>query len=181
MNFLPENYKNPNEASQYTKLKDGENKIRILGSAVTGWEDWDDERKVYRFKMENKPAQSKSSKEGARIKHFWSFPIWNYQEEIVQICTLTQASIQKGITAIVKNPKWGDPKEYDIVICRTGKDLDTEYTVTPDPKEKIDPEIQKVYSKLTINLEALYDGGDPFTSQVAGTEAIDPDSIPEDL
>ena len=97
----------------------------------------------------------------------------------MQILEITQASIRKGITALVNNKKWGDPKEYDIVVTknRTGSESrDVEYIVTPEPKELIETEIVKKYQDMNINLDALYKGDDPFKS-----EEVDVDSIPEDL
>lgn len=181
MDFLPSDYKNPNETSRYTRLQDGENMLRILSSATIGWEDWDDERSVHRFRMSDRPTKSLSSKPDAKIKHFWAFIVWNYAEKSVQICNVTQASIQKALRAIVRNPKWGDPKEYDIVITRSGKDLQTEYAVTPEPKEKLAKEIEEEYKSLSINMDALYEGLDPFNSSPVGNDSVDPDSIPEDL
>lgn len=157
--FLPEDYEMPTE-SNYMKFEEGPNKFRILASPIIGWEDWDNDKKVYRYPMNAKPAQSK--KTGGKIKHFWAFPVWNYKAKKVQILELTQASIQKSIKDLALNEDWGDPKEYDITVNRTGQMLDTEYSVVPSPSKKLTEEIMEQHEGTPINLNALFSGEDPF-------------------
>ena len=56
----------------------------------------------------------------------------------------------------------GDPREYDLTINRKGQKLDTEYTVQPSPAKKLSAEIQAAFEAKPINLEALFDGANPF-------------------
>ena len=95
-------------------------------------------------------------------KHFWAFPVWDYEDERVKILEITQASIQKPIKSLVDDENWGDPKEYDIVIKRTGKELDTEYTVTPIPHKAMQISNEGETVLESIKLEKLFDGEDPF-------------------
>ncbi len=172
--FLPQDYKVPQDSGNYMKFVEGENKFRILSSPIVGWEDWDDERNVYRFPMNQKPEKSKSKKKGARVKHFWAMVVWNYKEKKIQILNITQATVQKAVKALVDNPKWGKPYDYDFVITRTGESLDTEYQVMPEPKEKLNPEIAKLYKDCKVNLKALYENGDPFADN---SEVVDPNEV----
>ena len=79
---------------------------------------------------------------------------------------VTQASIKKEFWKYAKDEEnWGDPKKYDFRVYRTGKWKETRYTLTALPKSKFDSEAdEKGAFELAkpINLEALYDGGDPF-------------------
>lgn len=186
MTFLPDGHKEPVQASNYMKLIEGDNTFRVLSSAITGWEIWGTETKEgkevrmpYRFKDEDSitPKYQALETETNRFKYFWAFVVYNRQDLKVQILELTQATIRKAILALVNNPKWGDPKEYDIVITKnkTGSEMrDVEYIVTPDPKEIVDPEITKKYKSMNINLEALYSNDDPFKS-----EEVNVDEIPD--
>ena len=47
MSFLPEDYKAP-DSSNYLKFKDGENTIRVLSSAIIGYEYWTENNKPVR-------------------------------------------------------------------------------------------------------------------------------------
>lgn len=174
--FFPKGYEVPNEGGRYTKFQDGENRFRILTSPVIGWEDWDDERNVFRFPMNKKPSRSRSVKKDARVKHFWAMVVWNYKTNQVEILSITQATIQNGIKALVDNPKWGKPFDYDIIVKRQGESLKTEYQVMPDPKSPIEKEIKTAFEKEKINLNALFTGDNPFQAEEAN-EDVNPDDV----
>lgn len=159
--FIPADYKIPT-VSNYLKLTEGDHTFRVLSSAITGW--------VY-FNKENKPVRSKEAfeeapediKAGGRVNPFWAFVVWNYEEKRIQILELTQKSLMTPIQALVKNPKWGNPKLFDITISRKGTGLnDTEYAVMPNPHSPVDKEILVKFEKANIDLEKLYVGEDPF-------------------
>jgi len=85
----------------------------------------------------------------------------------------------KALKALIDNPKWGDPHGYDICVTRSGKGFDTEYIVQPSPHSKLDDKILAKFQEANINLEALFEGLDPFTTpqadiaQEAHQEALD--------
>jgi len=101
----------PSNEGNYYKFKQGENRFRILSSAITGYEYWN---------KDNKPIRSKEGFEGTpedmkpdgQIKHFWAFIVWNYEAKRVQIMELTQKTIMYSIGALSDNAKWGDVKGY---------------------------------------------------------------------
>lgn len=161
MEFLPPTYKAPSSASRYMKLKDGENKIRILSKPVLGWEDWNDKTPV-RYKMDDGCPTPFDSKKPP--KHFWAFIVWNYEEQKIQVLSITQATIRKAIESYSKDSDWGAPYFYDIKIHKTGQSKDTEYAVTPLPHKKLNPEIVLEFHASPCNLEALFVNEDPFAS-----------------
>lgn len=161
-NFFPLGYETPVMPSNYMRFQEGLNRFRILGSAIVGYE---------YFNSNNKPVRSKEPfiqipadiKEGGRIKHFWAFPVWNYQTETIQILEITQKTIMKDIKGLVDNPKWGLPMQYDIAITRTGEGLETEYSTQGEPPiEEPNDEIMEKFMEKTIDLEKLYSNEDPF-------------------
>lgn len=159
--FLPADYKAPEGG--YYKFQDGDNTFRVLSSAVTGYEYWTKEDKVVRSAtpFTGVPADIKLNDKGepTKVKHFWAFIVLNDRNGQVQIMQITQKSVQTAIRSLVENPKWGDPKGYDITINRTGSNLTTEYAVMPNPHSKIEaPDISH------INLDALFTNEDPFST-----------------
>ncbi len=159
--FQDENYKIPN-TSNYMKFEDGSNVFRVLSSAITGYE---------YFKADNKPVRSKEpfdtipsdiKKEG-KIKHFWAFVVYNETAKRIQIAQINQSSIQKAMQAYIKNPKWGNPRDYDFIIDKSGSGLETEYAITVNPKSPLDESIIKKFNDMKLDLTALYEGLDPFT------------------
>jgi hypothetical protein len=145
------------------KFQPGLNSIRILSSAIVGYE---------YFTGENKPVRQKEPfeempidiKQGGKVKPFWAFVVYNYQLKMVQILELTQKSIMTAIKALVDNPKWGVPQNYDIAITKTGEGMDTEYTVQGEPPiAEPSEEIKAAFAAKYVNLEALFVGADPFS------------------
>ncbi len=162
MTFLPTDYKIPKAPSNYMRFEEGLNQIRILSSAIVGYEYFNTDNKPVRSRepFEELPSDIKS---GGKIKPFWAFAVWNYNLKMVQVLEVTQKGIMQAIKSLVDNPKWGDPKKYDIAINRTGEGLDSEYTVQGEPPiADPTPEILNAYNAKVINLEALFDGSDPF-------------------
>lgn len=164
--FLPEGYEAPQTGGNYMKLQDGENKIRILSKPIVGWLDWKD-KKPYRFPMKAKPEKPLDKNP---IKHFWAFIVWNYNAQAIQILEITQQTIQTAIANLNKDEDWGPPFDYDLKINKKGKDLQTEYSVTPGQKKPIAPEIQKAALEKPCYLEALFSDADPWVVTDKQTE-----------
>lgn len=159
--FLPDDYEAPKGANEfYMKLQNGENKIRILSSAIYGWEDWTLERKPVRFRYENKPERSIDPKKP--MKHFWAMIVWNYDESRIQILNITQATIRKSLQKLGKDKDWGKPFHYDIKITREGEKMNTDYEITPSNLNPVSQDIIDAYKAQPCNLEALFDNADPF-------------------
>jgi hypothetical protein len=54
--------------------------------------------------------------------------------------------------------------EYDIIVKKTGDGLESKYTVTVDPKEKMPKDILDKYNSLTITLDDWMNNLDWFTT-----------------
>lgn len=162
MNFLPENYQAPKGSNNYMKLQDGENRIRVLSQPILGWEDWV-ENKPVRYRMDQRPAKSHDPKKP--VRHFWAFIVWNYKEEKIQILQITQATIRNSIEALCKDEDWGEPYFYDLKIFRKGEGVDTEYMINPVSHRPVDKQIMDAFNEMPINLDALFDGEDPFSKE----------------
>lgn len=177
-----DNYEVPVKPGNYMKLKDGENRIRILGTfsegtAIKGYEYWvtgkDGGRVPVRKKMDEQIVTSELEEGEDKVKHFWSMPVFNYSEEVVQILEITQITIIKAITALAKDSDWGSPTGYDIVINKSGKEMLTKYEVIPKPAKPLDNAILKAYEDKNINIQALFDGKDPFSQIEEEEEEIE--------
>ncbi|SRR6266496_367462 len=168
--------------SNYMKWEEGDNRFRILGSfsektAIQGllyWKTIEDKRKPIRLPKKadgtfpSVPvAELEVNKYGNldMPKYFWALPVYNYQEKKVQILEISQKGILKGIQAYISNKKWGDPRDYDVIVNRGKEGEKTVYTVTVDPKEKLDDSIIDSYLAMNINIQALFTGDDPFAQK----------------
>lgn len=179
--FLPEGTSIPKGQSNYMKLSEPENKFRVMGSAVTGFELW----------VKGKPVRNKTKEEftpeqlaNADInkftgkkkipQYFWAFPVFNYQTKNIEILEVTQVTVMRGIDDYLKDEDYGDPKKYDLNVIRDDSAERVEYRVKAKPPKAIPNEIKEAYNSMTINLLALFKGENPFE----GKEDIDPNTIP---
>jgi len=163
MSFLPDDYKKPEQGSKYLSPSkiEGEVKIRILTSAITGWVDWDNSgEKPKPVRTKEEPATAFDPKRAPR--HFWAFAVWNYSEEVVQIMEIPQSTIQNLLISFINDEDWGNPTGYDVRVKKEGKDLKTKYTLTPSNKSVISPEIAEAFGATNINVEKMFSGDDPF-------------------
>ena len=163
MSFLPIGYEVPKSSSSYTKLEQGKTKIRILSDSIVGTLVWNG-GKPHRFAQDQK-VDVKPDKPTDKPRHFWAFVVWNYETNKVEILEVTQKGIQESIMSYFQEPDYGDPKKYDLTITRSGESLDTKYQVIAGIPKKLEPEIEKAYKDTPINLQALFTGEDPFTTE----------------
>jgi hypothetical protein len=99
-----------------------------------------------------------------KAKHFWACCVWNVDASAVQIWQINQRTIQEAIMGLINDKDWGDPREYDIKILRTGDGLETKYGVSPKPKKDLPEAAKFEYDLMNIKLEKLLTGEDPFES-----------------
>ncbi len=178
--FLPVGYQTPEVPSNYMEFEEGLNTFRILSSAIVGYEWWvengESGRKPVRVRtLEEVPADvQNTSSDRHRAKHFWAFLVYNYKTKTIQVLVLKQKTIMRAIEAFGKNPKWGNPKGYDLIVekTRTGsRERDVEYSTIPEPPSAVDEGILELAGSIPVNLDALYDGGDPFAEATEGVPA----------
>jgi hypothetical protein len=126
--FLPDGYKTPETPSNYMELAEGLNSIRILSNAVVGYEWWtevsDGQRKPVRMHTQEEVSEEfrTAADRRARARHFWAFVVYNNDAKVIQVLVIKQQTIMGAIEALIRNPKWGDPRGYDLLIekARTG-------------------------------------------------------------
>jgi hypothetical protein len=169
--FLPEGYQTPEVQSNYMTLEDGDNTFRILSSAIVGYEWWvengEEGRRPVRVRMANEVPEAvrNASDNRQKARHFWAFTVYNYKTKTIQILELKQQTVMRAIEAFVKNPKWGNPQTYDLIIekVKTGsRDWDVEYNVIPEPPSTLDEGIVELAKSIPVRLEAMFNGADPF-------------------
>jgi len=158
--FLPENYQVPESTGKYLKLKSGKNTFRILTDAVVGYEIWIEDSKD--GQIFERPVRAKTLDElktyqsSKKIKHFWCLSVWNYELQQVQLFVITQKGIQTGIMDLFRS-EWGDPKNYDITINKTGEKMETRYNVFPNPIKPLSPETIAIIEQNAIDPNTIFE------------------------
>lgn len=180
MTFLPKDYKVPTAQSGYMKFKPGANTFRILDKAIVGWEYWNEDNKPVRSKerFNGVPADIRLEDDGqpSRIKHFWAFPVWNYDDQAIQILQIVQATVQGAMSIKISN-RGGDAEGYDFIVTRTGEGLLTDYDVDVKEPSPVNPKIAEMYKLSNININALFNGENPFEANET-EEEVNVEDIP---
>jgi hypothetical protein len=165
--FLPQGYVAPVSSGGYTKLKAGKNRFRILSAPLLVWIEWRD-GKPFRHQYttpDAKPPKGAGAKDS--VNFAWAMIVWNYDTEKIEIFELDKVGCRTTLEGYATNPKWGHPKEYDIIIEKTGSGQEnTKYTLTVDPKEPVADHIVDAYTETPIDLnQLLIANGNPFLSK----------------
>ncbi len=167
--FLPEGTTIPKGESKYMRFEQPENRFRVLSSAIVGYELW----------VEGKPQRRKTAEEFTSEQllkadinrftnkkktpqYFWAFVVFNYQTQNIEILEVTQVTVMRGIEDYLNDTDYGDPKGYDLIVVRDDSGERVEYRVKAKPPVKTDLAVLKAYEDMTINLNALFEGTDPF-------------------
>lgn len=151
----------PKETSgKYTKLQVGDNRLRIVSEVMSGWECWvesNGSRKPIRQEEQWKALElDKIGVEDRKQKQFYMAIVYNYQTESFECMLQTQKAILTGIYYSIQDPDWGDITKYDINIKKEGQGIETSYTFSCKPHKQFDKEVP------LYNLQAMFEGGDPF-------------------
>jgi len=188
--FIPKDFDKA-MVGNYMKFQEGQNTIRILREPITGYVYWEDSNGniVPKNKMAGeggKPMRTRDFEEisleaRSAMKGFAAMIVWNYQMSKIQILEVKQVGIINSLEALVKSKSWGDVTSFDIIITKTKtgpNPTDVEYSVMPEPKKAMSKEVKTAFDTTKINLEALYEGEDPFSNELS---PIDIEEIAEDL
>lgn len=168
MDFLPDGFEKLKTQKSYwkmTEMKEGDNKFRIVQKPIAGWIDWKD-KKPLRFKPDQKPL--KAAETDKPIKPFWTCYVWDYAREALFVLEITQNSILKALTNYAADEDWGDFTKYDFKLKKEGSGKETKYSLTPLPHKELTSKIKESMKIFPVRLEALYEGGDPWTDLVEG-------------
>ena len=160
-------------------------KIRILGafiddSMIEGWRAFNTSGMPMRKKTKDEIDLSQLGKnnfgQDEKPIKFWAFPVFIYSEGLknqnesnIQICEIHQVGLMRELERLGNDRNWGDPRQYDISIMKTGSGNRTAYQVTPSqsqfPQEHVDA-VGKAIDQ--IDLQKLFVNEDPFLTSPNG-------------
>jgi hypothetical protein len=160
--------KDENKYWRPSKMKEGENRIRIVCKPISGHIDWKD-NKPLRYRPEAKPKPSDPLKP---VKKFWMCYVWDYAREGLYMLELTQGGIISSLRAYANDEDYGDLTGYDIKITKKGTMKETKYSVTASPPKPMADVIKKALEAAPVHMEILYDGGDPWTDLEAANSKV---------
>lgn len=157
---LPDDTKGGVGGGDYFKPEKGQNKILIVGDAVTGYEYWTQDDKPVRSKekFETTPNIKVRTVDGVEKadtqKFFWAMPVYDYKDDTFKLWQVTQKGLRDNLASLQANPDWGNPiGAYTISIDRQGENLTTKYTVVANPvkDEKAKAAIEEIMARYAEN------------------------------
>ena len=163
MSFISDEFiQSSSNVGSYFKPKKGvNNKVRILSERPTlGYQQWTEDGKPVRWPYNGSKPQANYQAE-SKPRKFMACAVWNYDAETVQVWEITQKSIMDALAAITNDSDFGHPNNFDLKITRTGEGLETQYGVIPI-STPLDPNLEPLLANPGVNLEALFEGEDPF-------------------
>lgn len=184
---LPSNFKPKQGESKYTMtgLQSGETvKIRVLSDFIVGNQVWsgDGENRKPLRKPENESVPLSMvgvDKWGnpERIRQFIAAKVWNYETNQVEIFETTKATIIAEIFKYEQDEDYGDSKQYDLKISKSGQGMDTKYSVIASPPKPLDKTIAQQAQSVAVNLNNLFAGTDPFAAESDENEPVDSEDL----
>jgi hypothetical protein len=169
-----------------SKLTEGKpHDIRILGPArayMLAWKTRRPVRKEYGEAWREVEFDEKDFNGQPQVPRLaWAFPIFNYDQGIVQVWEVTQSTVRKEFRALAGNKRWGALEGYDISITRTKDGDKTSYSIQPVPPSPLSGDALEAWTvaqACNFSLEALMTGGDPFNTdgkrKTSRDEILDP-------
>ena len=162
--FFEDGYEVPQSSGgAYFKPQAGQNRVRILSDAISGWSYWTNDNKCVRSPKRPESTPDIRVKDGKpdRVKHFLMITIWDYSSSSIKLWEITQSTIQRDLFDL-DNTDWGHPQNYDIIVNKKGEQLNTEYSVLPQPSAPLSQEVINAWADKKINLEEIWLNGNPM-------------------
>lgn len=186
--FLPAGYEPPKATGRYTKFEEGKTtRIRILCSPILGYEYWDKTtskpvpvRVPYTqegLDKANREAKKNVKSDDQKVSHFWIMTVWNYETKQLEVCEITQKTIQSQIRNLMADSDYGNPKKWDVKVKKTKEKDKTTYEIAPGLPGPVDKEIQAEFDNGGINLEAMFYGADPFDNSWIRPSNLDAEDV----
>lgn len=119
-----------------------------------------------------------------QISEKYAWKVWNDTDKVAQVMQMG-VKFYREIRKLAKDEDYGDPREYNLKITRTGEKLETKYDTTPSPHRKplaeMAPEAAAALAKID-DLEVVSKGrGVSNVEYLSGSTQREPvpDEAPE--
>jgi hypothetical protein len=146
-------------ASDFMKLSEGENTVRIMGNPVQFYIHWletsSGKRKV-NSPFEDAELVRRLEDSGFKRQARWLIKVLDRRDNNFKLLDVGP-QIYNGIKALYNNARWGKVTQYDITIVKAPKGTQPLYGVTPNPKEAIPADLKDKFVAFNerVNLDKI--------------------------
>ena len=148
------------KGSDFMKLVEGENTVRIMGNPVQFYIHWLDvpgggKRKV-NSPFEDSELVRRLEDSGFKRQARWLVKVLDRRDNSFKLLDVGP-QIYNGIKALYNNTRWGKVTQYDVTIIKAPKGTQPLYSVTPNPKEAIPSDLKDKFMAFNerVNLEKI--------------------------
>jgi len=144
----------------WTKLRPGENKIRVLAKPVVGVSSFNVETKQtkrFRTFLEVDAAKYKN------VKPFMACKVYNYDTGLIELFSFNQKNILYPLAKLNAINGNYDIRDVDIVISRDGEGVESKYTVSNLNPSEVPLKAVTLAQRVQIDFEAFFENTNPFT------------------
>lgn len=144
--------------SDYMRLEEGENTVRIMGNPVQFYIHWvvgsDGQKGKINSPVNNPELVSRLEDSGFKRQARWLIKVLDRSDDTFRLLEVGP-QIYNGIKALYNNKRWGKVTQYDITILRGPKGQQPLYSVQPNPKESLSSEFKSKFMEFNdrINVE----------------------------
>lgn len=103
------------------------------------------------------------------IKRTAAFFVYDFDAECIKVFSANQKTLLADIERLCSDEDYADLSRWDMKITRTGRGTDTKYHAAMVPTKRSSDKVAKAVTEAWdaavaagADLEALYDGGNPF-------------------
>ena len=154
------------KSSDFAQMKDeGDYDFRIFTSPYQFYSHWTKDatgkdKKVH-CAVDDCPVCERGEKASAR----WFIGVINRKTNKCEILEIG-SQVYQQLLVLAKNPKWGDPKGYDITITRKPKGSNPLYAVVPNPKTAFSDEEKTMAKEFTGRVDLVKLSASPSADKV---------------
>lgn len=122
--------------------------------------------------LEKQVGGSVTERDGKKaIKPCASFFVYDFDAEAVKVFSANQKTLLNDIDRLTSDEDYADLSKWDLKVTRTGSGTDTKYHAAMVPSKRSAEKVAKAVLEAWdtacaagADLEALFDGGNPFGS-----------------
>ncbi|MFA5024035.1 MAG: hypothetical protein WC523_03725 [Patescibacteria group bacterium] len=140
--------------SDFMNLEEGSNPVRIITSPYQFYIHWASDATGANRKVRCASDGCPLCQQGERAVARWFVGVLNAKTGKPAILEIGP-QIFKQMHAFFKNPKWGDPRKYNIDIQRQPKGSQPLYIVTPEPKEALTDDQKGVIKEFLARVDLV--------------------------
>ncbi len=140
----------------YMRLTEGENVVRIMGNPIQFYVHWvttpDGSKRKVVSPINSPSLVTRLEDSGFRRQAKWMIKVLDRADDEFKVLEVG-SQIYNGVRALYNNPKWGKVTSYDLSVNRGPKGSQPLYSVTPNPKEKLDSSFKAKFQEFNEGLD----------------------------